>query len=125
MSWVQEIIDAFRKLNFFEIVHEYEQGLYFRKGIVLERPIKRNAKELERIVSEQREVRNNCGGYLAFVGPFKPELPKGYTLSKITGLPRNSKRAEKSKVLRPGLYFHIPVIDHIVIDYKQEKVLHQ
>jgi hypothetical protein len=90
---------------------------------VLERPIKRNAKELERIVSEERDVRKSCGGYLAFVGPFKPELAKGYTLSKITGLPRHSKRAEKSKVLRPGLYFHIPVIDHIVIDYKQEKVL--
>jgi len=28
-----------------------------------------------------------------------------------------------SKVLRPGLYFHLPVIEHVVTDYRQERVM--
>jgi len=123
MSWVQELLDLFGKFKFYEIVHEYEQALYFRKGIVIPRKIKRNKKELERIISDEREVIQEAGGYLAFVGPFKPELPQDYMKSKILRLPRHPKRGEKSKVLKPGLYYHVPFIDDIVKDFRQEKVL--
>ena len=37
MGWIQEFADLFGKLAFYKIVHEYEQGLYFRAGRVRER----------------------------------------------------------------------------------------
>lgn len=125
MGWIQEIADLVGQLRFYAIVHEYEQGLYFRTGTVRERRIPKSQlkpRELEEIVAGEKAAISAAGGYRAFF-PFrpKPAFPDGYRRSRILGLPLHSKR--RSKVLRPGLYFHVPVIDHVVTDGIQEAVL--
>ena len=97
--------------------------MYFRKGIVKARPKRKlSGKDLEDIVGEERKVISDFGGYSSFVIPFScPALPKGYKRSFWTGLPRSPRRYDK--VLHPGMYFFIPFIDKLVMDYKQERVL--
>ncbi|MBW2964229.1 hypothetical protein KY363_02110 [Candidatus Woesearchaeota archaeon] len=124
MGFIQELADIISKLNFFQIVYEYEQGLYFRNGIVKQKRIRRTAAELEEIVQEEEALMEKMGGSREFTRPFRrPKLPEGYMRSFWTGKPLHPKRFQKGKVLRPGLYFHIPVIDDIRKDYSQEKVL--
>lgn len=37
MGWVDEIFNQIGKLSFFEIIYQYEQGLYFRRGKLKEK----------------------------------------------------------------------------------------
>lgn len=127
MGFIKEIFDEIRKLSFFAIVYEYEQGLYFRKGIVIDKRIKWRGEELENIIKEEKKVIADNVGYLAlirshFFGKKKPVFPEGYKRS-IIGLPKHPKRFKKKKVLEAGFYFNIPIIDEIVTRYQQEKVL--
>ena len=123
MGIIQELADIFGKLKFCEMVHEYQQGLYFRNGSAIERPIRGNIAGLEDIVKEEQDVIELNGGYHSFIIPFaKPQiLPPGYKRSFWTGLPKSPKRY--SKVLKPGIYFHFPFVDSVVLEYNQEKVI--
>lgn len=124
MGWIQELADLFGKLSFFDIVYEYQQGLLFNKGICQDVFIRRSKKELEEIVAEERKVIHDSGGYIDLVfRRKKPIFPEGYRRNNITGLPRHQKRFKTDKVLRPGLYFHLPIVEDIKIYSKQEKVL--
>ncbi|HII72599.1 TPA: hypothetical protein HA265_07620 [Candidatus Woesearchaeota archaeon] len=123
MAWVNEIAQLFRKLSFYDIVYEYQQGLFFRNGRVIEKRVKRNKKELEEIVAEEKELVKQRG-YVPFIIPFsRPKLPEGYRRSFFTGMPRHPKRYQQDKILRPGLYFNVPVVEHIIKESKQERVL--
>lgn len=129
MGWVQEVVDLVGKLSFFAIVHEYEQGLYFRRGRAIDKKVRWSKEELEKIVQEERKViRDNKGVFpLMFSRFYKrditPSFPEGYKRGLITNLPKHSKRYEKGKVLKPGVYFNVPILDSIVIDFQQEKIL--
>lgn len=48
--------------------------------------------------------------------------PEGW-IKGYTGVPLHPKRYERSKLLRPGLYFFIPILEVMVKDFKREKVL--
>ncbi|MEK6891781.1 MAG: SPFH domain-containing protein [Nanoarchaeota archaeon] len=123
MSWLLDLGDLLGKLRFYNIVQEYEQGLYYRRGVAIERRVKLNRSELEEIASEKKAVIRGSGGYKAFLPFRRPKIQDGYRSSKLTGFPINSKRYRKDKILRPGFYFHLPIIEHIVTDTAQEKVL--
>ncbi|VVB77600.1 Stomatin [uncultured archaeon] len=128
MGWVQEIADVLGRLSFFDIIYEYQQGLYFRNGTAIEKRIKWGGEELEEIVAEEKKVIEDNGGKLKLIkdyysGVDNMKLPKGWKKHRITGLPRHEKRYEKDKILRPGLYFNIPLYDAIVIHNKKQKVL--
>jgi flagellar basal body-associated protein FliL len=124
MGIIQELADVIGKLKFFEVVHEYQQGLYFRKGRVMERPVRLDKNEKKKLRAEEKKLVSDVGGYRSFILPFRPpKLPPKYKRSFITGLPLHPKRFEKSRVLRPGIYFFIPLVDSIVTDSRQQKVL--
>jgi len=127
MGWISEIFDQVGKLSFFTIVNEYEQGLYFRKGVAIERPVKFHGEALEEILNEEKKIIKNNGGYISlmrahFFEKKKPVFPEEYK-KDIFGLPKHSKRFKKDKVLQAGFYFNIPIIDKIITDFQQEKVL--
>lgn len=126
MGWVQEIIDLFGKLIFYEIVHEYEQGLYLRNGRVIDKKVRLHGQELEEIITEERKVAGENGGRFIlaarqFIGP-EIIYPNDWKKSFL-GFPKHPKRKKKDKVLRTGVYFHIPLIERIHVDSQQEKVL--
>ncbi|MBW2997180.1 hypothetical protein KY349_02450 [Candidatus Woesearchaeota archaeon] len=124
MTWVQDIFQYFDKFRFWEIVREYQQGLHFRKGIVIGRCIKYHGKELENIVADEKEVMDDNGGKLKYLMPFsRPDVPEDYRRSFWTGLLKGPKRRVKDKRLRAGLYFYIPFIDDIVTEDVQERVI--
>ncbi len=130
MGWIQELADLVGSLNFLSIVHEYEQGLKYRNGRVIDVRVRRTVDELEDIVAQEKEVvKQFSGNYFSFFGlsvllPFRrPSLPKDYGTSFLTGRPLHFKRYDVDKILRPGIYFHWPIFEDIVTDHKQEKVL--
>lgn len=120
---IQELAELFGKLKFFDIVHEYQQGLYFRSGRVKPKMLRRSRSELAEIITEEEKVYEALGGKKAFAPFRRPVLPEGYRRSFVTGMPLHPKRYERSKVLRPGIYFNIPVLDSLVIECRQEKVI--
>ena len=121
MGLIQELVDLVGKLNFVAIVHEYEQGLYFRKGIVIERRVRgMKPAEIEEIRAEERAARKSIGGFGLVPGRRRSKLPPGFRTTR-SGRLIHSRRF--SKVLRPGIYFHLPIIEHVVTDYRQERVL--
>ena len=185
MGFVLELLDVLKGMSFCKTVNEYEQGLHFRKGKVIERRIKFNPgikadkDDLERIVASEKDVAKNIVGsdsfcrWLHYHVPFKDyHLPAGYKRSFLSGLPKNDsvdktvvdkyitdcvgsndflfrnyfklpfkgdvvlpegyrqdwkgyplspKRFDKK--LRAGFYFNLPIIDRVVVESKQEKVL--
>lgn len=127
MGWVQEILDLIGKLTFCEIVHEYEQGLYLRRGRVIDRRIKLYGNELESIVHEEKQLTQERGGkgvlMMDYLLGSEIGLPNNWKRGFFSGLPKHPKRGEKNKVLRPGWYFHLPLIERIHVDSQQEKVL--
>ena len=128
MGLIQEFIDLLKTFRFYDIVHEYEQGLYFRNGKSINKRLRLSGEKLESIVEEEKKLIQENGGMLKLMFPHlfsgkKPNLPEGYSRSWITGLPRHPDRKKKQKVLMAGIYFNIPVLDEIIIDYAQEKVL--
>jgi hypothetical protein len=122
MGVLQEFVDLVSKLNFVTIVHEYEQGLYFRNGIALERPVKGiTPRDLLEIKTEEQKIAKQLGIKRFFKKGKEVKLPEGFKIhwtGRILNIPKRYH-----KVLRPGLYFHLPIIEHIVTDYKQERVL--
>lgn len=125
MGWVKEIIDLLEQLRFHNIVHEYQQALYFRAGTVIERKVKwgnnpSDKKKLEEIIAEEKEVIKSAGGESHFIFE-RPQIPEGFYRSRITGLPVSKKRFDK--ILRAGWYFKLPILDNIVIDDVQESIL--
>lgn len=125
MGWVQEIADLVKKVEFCTIVYEYEQGLkYSRRGVAIETGIRWPESKLEEIAAGEKRVTKELGGYLSLMLRLKnPQMPEGYRKRAILGLPRSSARDQKAKVLNSGLYFHWPIIEHIVTRSQQEKVL--
>ncbi len=122
MGVVQELSDLVTHfLKCYDIVHQYEQGLYIHKGIITERCKKKlEPEDKERIEAQERELRG-IFGYRAF-SPFRrPKLPEEFRQSKITGLPLHRDRY--SKILQPGVYFFFPLTDEIVRRSIQEMVL--
>lgn len=145
MGFIREFFDLVSKLKFHEIVYEYQQGLYFRNGRVVEKRSKRlKEEERKKISAEERKLIKELG-YSAFLpfrrswlelyerpglheSPESPESPKkpkqlseSYRLSRLTGLPLHKDRF--SKILRPGFYLHLPFLEEIVKDSKQERIL--
>lgn len=124
MTWVEDIFQYFDKFRFWEIVTEYQQGLHFRKGVVIKRSIKYHGKELENIIADEKKVMDDNGGDLRYLVPFsRPHVPEGYGRSFWTGRLRSPKRREKDKRLRAGLYLYIPFFDDIVAVDVQERVI--
>jgi len=121
MGVIQEFVDLVSNLNFVAIVHEYEQGIYFRKGTVIERPIRgMKSRDLIGIKTEEKKVTKQLGVKRFFRRVTTSDLPEGFRIS-WTGRILHPQRFHK--VLRPGIYFYIPFIEHIVTDSKQERVL--
>lgn len=120
MGWVQEIADLVGKLSFFSIVHEWEDGLYVRGGLVIKKPIRLSGKSLEKIANEEAQIARDSGGRVKLFFNRKKEFPQGYRRS-FAGQPIHPKRYERDEVLRPGLYFNIPIYDDIIVRSKQEK----
>jgi len=122
MGWVSELAEIVNQLKFFEIIDEYQSGLYFRKGTVIKRSIKLSEEEKRNIKAEEKELIKKLG-WNSFLPFRKPKLPEGYRRSKILGLPLHPKRYEKSKTLRPGFYFHFPILEYIAMENIKPKVL--
>jgi len=120
MGVVREFVDLVGKLNFYQIVTECQQGLYFRCGKAI--PKRRHLCEQEKKNAFKKE--NGLiedMGRLKFLPFRRPKLPEEFTRSWVSGLPLHNSRS--SKLLDHGLYFHIPIIDNIVIDSNQERIL--
>jgi len=121
MGIIQELAELTGKLNFVTVVHEYEQGLYFRNGVVIEKPVRGlKSVELDAIKMEERKVRQEVGLFRLIFRTHPGALPEGF---KVIWPGRVRHQRRFSKVLRPGIYFHLPLIEDIVTDYKQERVL--
>ena len=121
MGLIQELADLVGKLTFVGIVHEYEQGLYFRSGVVIEKRVRRvKPGDLAEMVVEERRVQGEVGRLGGALRRRAPGLPEGY---RTTWSGRVLHPRRFSKVLRPGVYFHLPFIEHIVTDSRQERVL--
>ncbi|MBN1156615.1 SPFH domain-containing protein [Candidatus Woesearchaeota archaeon] len=133
MGLISELMGQLERLKFAAIVNEYEQGLYLRNGTVVPVVVRMTASELETILEDENKIVNENGGTLAFIFPTfykffsrnrkEISLPEGYQRTSFLGLPQHPKRFERSKVLKPGLYFYIPLIDRIVTSSQQEDVL--
>ncbi len=121
MGWVQEIMDLIGKLKFHEIVYEFHQALYFRNGVALEKRNRWLDDETRRSCEAQERSLVKVMGYSAFLPFRRPKLPEEFVQSGYNGFPVHKDRF--SKVLRPGFYLHLPIIDDIVTQSKQEKVL--
>lgn len=140
MGVIREFVDFVGKLKFHEIVYSYQQGLYWRNGKPLEirrRGISRREREnawhkekaliekmgTEAVPEKWRGKRWLCiaMGYAQFLPFVRPKLPDDFTQSFWTGLPLHESRF--SKILDPGFYLHIPILDDIVTASIQERVL--
>lgn len=105
MGFVNELYELIGKLNFYEIVHEYEQGLLFSNGRVKDVRVRYSPQDLQAIVEEEKKEyeKQKDGSTLVpklyFMFPFtRPEMPEGYERSKYTGLPyRQGADAEETK----------------------------
>ncbi len=121
MGLIQEMADLFGKIAFVTVVHEYEQGLYFRRGISIERPVRRlKPEDLAEIKALERSTRDTLGRWRCFLGLGCTPLPAGFRRT-WSGRVRHQRRF--SKILRAGVYFYFPFFEHIVTDYKQERIL--
>jgi hypothetical protein len=121
MGLIQELVDLVSKLTFVDIVHEYEQGLYFRNGVVIEKATKGlKAGDLAQIKAEEKKIQSEIGRIRNLFSLQSSNLPEGFRKT-WTGRVLHPHRF--SKVLKPGVYFHLPIIEHIITDYKQERVL--
>jgi len=133
MGWIAEIYEGIAFFRFAQIVNEYEAGLYFRNGRVRDRRVRLSPEKLEEIAAEEAELwerrkqkLKRVLGWKRFLPWVNPSYsgrssinpnPKGhYRTSWLSKKPRHPTRYERSKILQPGLYFHIPLIDRIEKD---------
>jgi hypothetical protein len=121
---IQEIREVLERAKFCEIIDEGQVGIYLHMGVAVPRRVRLSGKELEDVVEEEKKVIQDCGGYKAFL-PFRksPQLPEGYGISKISGLPMHPKRYRTDKDLKPGFYLLWPLIDSIYTDHNQERAI--
>lgn len=122
MSWVTEILQLLDKFTFFKIVNEYEQGLHYRAGRCIPRPIRWDKDTLDVIVQDEKEANRYLTWYDA-VFKKQIDIPPGYYRSIATGFLKSDKRQEKSKILKAGFYLMVPLVDRIETDNMQERVL--
>ncbi|MCX8147566.1 MAG: hypothetical protein N3D84_03805 [Candidatus Woesearchaeota archaeon] len=108
MGFVQELADFISKFSFYKVVYEFEQGLHFRGGKVIERRVKNIKKEaLEEILKGEKEVAEKAVGDNVFLGllyytvPFvRPKIPDDFERSIVSGIPYHKKGdMEKDKEL--------------------------
>ena len=116
MTLYEALADIIRRISVYTIVDVSETGLHFRNGRYVERHIKGFEEEtkkekLEEILKREAEVYLQAGGLPAFLPFRRPELPKGFRLSKVSNTPRSDDRYDAN--LRPGGYWTFPVIDWI------------
>lgn len=121
MGFIQELADLIGKLRFYDIVYEYQQGIYLSNGRVIEKHRRNIPKEeMERIKEKEIEFKKMVGRY--YFLPFRrPELPSEYRKSVITGRPRHKDRYRK--ILDDGPYLFFPILQDIVKESKQERTL--
>jgi hypothetical protein len=121
MGVVQDITDLVARLGFLKQINEYELGLYFRNGKVIPRPTHLTPEAKEQEVSDlEHKTTEAMGGLWKCITRQTP-VPDGYVRSTILGKPIHRDRIKKN--MGYGTYFHWPVYDKIVTDYKQERVL--
>lgn len=108
-------------MNFYRMVYEYQQGLYFRTGRALFRRTRGLSREEELNAWRKEKEAIERMGRAKFLPFRRPKLPEGFHRDWVTGLPLHESRL--SKVLKPGLYFHVPIVEDIVVDSIQERVL--
>lgn len=113
-------MQTLERFAFFKVVNEYEQGLHYRAGTCIERRIKWDKDTLEEIVHQEEEANNSFSS-----ADYSKEatIPPGFYHSLFSGRLKSTKRKEKSKILRAGFYFCVPLIDCIQTDNIQERVL--
>jgi len=79
MGIIQEFVDLVSKLNFVTIVHEYEQGIYFRKGTVIQQPVRGlKSRDLVEIKAEEEKVARQLGVKRFFRTITTSDLPEGF-----------------------------------------------
>jgi hypothetical protein len=124
MGFISELKDFIEQFKFFDIIDQYQQGLFLSRGRLQERTVKWDGSELEKIVGEEKEVIKKNGGKKRFILPFaNPHIPEGYGRSFLTGMPKHPKRYEKHSILKPGLYFFVPVLQRVYSDSIQERIM--
>ncbi|MBI4980806.1 SPFH domain-containing protein [Candidatus Woesearchaeota archaeon] len=121
MGFVSEFVDLVGKFKFSDTVYEYQQGLYVRMGTVIGKKKKLSPEEEKKAwEKEQEEIR--IQGSWKFVIPFcYPRLSSDFKRDFLTGRPLHSSRF--NRILPPGFYFHLPFLEEIVKESKQERVL--
>lgn len=131
MGWVKELGDLFSKFQFTETVYEYQQGLMYYKGTVIEKRIKYGKKE-----RKEYNLMEDAAFFTVYdrnrrwfdILPFMHirrinEVPDNYYMSKFTGKPVHEDRKKKDKILRPGFYAYVPVFYEVETDTIQDRAL--
>ncbi len=124
MSFIMDLYNLVCKFGFVTMVYEWEQALYIANGKIVTKPVRWQGKDLEGIVTEERKVLRESGGYWTFLNPFSdPSLPENWKRSKVTGLPRHPKRYERKVLLDPGIRWYVPLCHDVVKASQQDDVL--
>lgn len=89
-------------------------------GIVKEKPLKNLAEKDKVRIEEEEKDFLSLMGWTAFLPFRRPKLPEDFRRSWYTGKPLHKDRFDR--ILQPGMYFHLPVLDEIVAESKQERV---
>jgi|GEM_PF-3134537 len=121
MSWVTDIVNLIGKLSFYEMVYQYQQGLFFRLGTVRDKRLKKVKPDVEKRCKEAEQKLIKEKGRLSFLPFRRPEIPEEYKKSWVTGLPLYKDRF--SKLLQPGFYLYVPFLEDIVKDSTQENIV--
>ena len=122
MGVVQELSDIVGHfLKCYEIVYQFQQGLYVDCGRVVERRKNHMEPEEKRRVEEAERGLVDALGYKSFLPFMRPKLPDEFRQSALTGLPVHKERY--SKILQPGIYLYFPLTGHLEKESVQERVL--
>jgi hypothetical protein len=120
MGFVSELVDLVGRFNFCDIVEEYEQGLFIRKGSIIEQPLKKMKEEDKKKAYEKEEAELKRLGRWRFTVPFcYPQLGSDYHCDFWSGRPLHKSRF--AEILQAGVYFHLPIIERVSTRTKQEK----
>ncbi len=125
MGFVLELVQLMKMGMelFVKIVREDEQALYIDRGVVLATRVKWEKETLQEIRTEEKIYQKQMGGLMGCL--MRAELPKEAKNYRkdFLGRPRHPKRYVRDKVLHPGLYPHIPLIQDIYKETTKETVL--
>lgn len=129
MGFVSELATLMDRYRFWETVYEYQQGLMYRFGTVIEKRIRHSKEYFGDIKNKENQAYSESGGlvgclpFMRYLPIKKFKLPENYRSDFITGYPRHNDRFKKEKILKPGLYFFVPLFYEVVTDSIQDKVL--